>query len=139
MEEMWGQFQWLVKLLAQNNQKWSSAYRDFANVLLLLYAVEGLEIVQKGNGKTTNGVFHASTGNHAFNISTFIDIMGLKHSSATWGNKLKMHFQLVSLHSYIVPTGGVNFQDPVHQAAWGIVNHWVENQDKLLPESWIMN
>ena len=51
MEEMRGQFQWLVELLAQNNQKWSSAYRDFANVLLLLHAVEGLGIFRKGNGK----------------------------------------------------------------------------------------
>lgn len=138
MKEIHDQFQWLVLMLDQNqNQGWGSAYRDFADVLVLLRAVGGLGMVEKGNNKISHGVFHASMGSYALTVSTFIDLMNLGHSSATWSNKLTMYFRLKSLHSYSQHVGGARFQSPVHNDAWGIVSHWVGDQDKLLPEHWI--
>jgi hypothetical protein len=138
MEEMRDQFQWLVDMLDQNkNRGWGTAYRDFADVSLLLHAVGSLGMVVRGNTRVSNGAFRASTGTYALALPTFIDVMGLGHSTGTWANKLTMFFCLKSLYAFSVHAGGIRFQLPAHQAAWEIVNCWVRDEDKLLPVNWI--
>jgi hypothetical protein len=138
MEEMREQFQWLVGLLNQNQtRRWGTAYRDFADVSLLLHAVQGLGMVERRNGRISNGEFCASTGNYALTLPIFIGVMGLGHSPGTWNNKLAMYFRLRSLYSYSEHNGGISFSSQKHQVAWEIVRLWVKDQDKLLPENWI--
>ena len=95
-------------------------------------------MVEGPNGRISEGVFHARTGNYTIPLPIFIDIMGLGHSVATWRNKLTMYFRLKSLYSYGEHIGGVSFRSTQHQTAWDIVSCWVKDGDKLLPENcWI--
>lgn len=138
MEEMREQFQWLVEMLGENQRRnWGTGYRDFADVSLLLHAVRRLGMMERGNNRITSGVFNASTGDYALNLSTFIEVVGLGHSPATWRNKLTMYLRLKSLHSYSEHTSGTCFSSSVHQDAWDIISRWVEHQDVFLPENWI--
>lgn len=138
MEEMRENFKWLIDMLGENQERaWGTGYRDFADVSLLLRAVAQLGMTERGNGRISDGEFHASSGSYALNLSTFINAVGLGHSSATWRNKMTMYFRLKSLHSYTQHTSGKYFQSKEHQNVWEIVSHWVKNEDMLLPVSWI--
>jgi hypothetical protein len=139
MEEIREQFQWLVDLLAQNAKKrWGTAYRDFADVSLLLHAVGGLGMVEMGNGRVGDGQFNTSVGNFSLSLSTFLQIMNLGHSPATWRNKMTMFFRLKSLYSYSQHFSGELFELPEHQRAWGIVEPWVRDAHLFLPEGhWV--
>ena len=96
--EIRDQFGWLVDLLGQNQSRgWGTAYRDFADVSVLLRAVRGLGMVERVNNRISNEIFHASTGDYALSLLKFIDLMSLGHSTATWGNKLTMYFWLKTL------------------------------------------
>jgi hypothetical protein len=137
-QEVQQQFQWLAKMLDENRKRgWGSGYRDFVDVLLLLRAVSGLGMVEQQNNRISDGVFVASTGSFTLNLTTFIDLMHLEHTSATWRNKLTMYFRLKSLYLYSEHTGGVRFEAQAHRTAWGIVSHWMENHDKFLPVNWV--
>lgn len=136
-EEIRQQFQWLADMLDGNRKRgWGTAYRDFADVLLLLRAVSGLGMVEQRNGRVSDGAFSASTGCFTLSLATFIDLMHLEHTSTTWRNKLTAYFRLKSLYLYSEHTGGVRFQSPAHSYTWTIVSRWIENRDKLLPEDW---
>jgi hypothetical protein len=139
MEEIREQFQWLVDLLDQNAKKrWGTAYRDFADVSLLLHAVGGLGMVEMGNGRVGDGQFNTSVGNFSLSLSTFLEIMNLGHSPATWRNKMTMFFRLKSLYSYSQHARGELFELPEHQRAWGIVELWVRDAHLFLPEGqWV--
>lgn len=139
MEEMRQHFGWLTKLFESNSGKvWGSGYKDFVDASLLLHAVRELGMVERGNGRVSDGVFSASTGNYALTLRTFIGAMPFEHAPTTWANKLTMYFRLKSLYSYSQHAGDACFQSPTHRAAWQIVRFWVRDQDQLLPErSWV--
>lgn len=138
IEEIREQFGWLVELLNQNqNRGWGTAYRDFADVSVLLNAVRGLGMVEGANNRISTGVFHASTGGYGFNLQKFTEVMGLGHSPGTWGNKLTMYFRLKALYSCSQYVDEMRFQSQMHQDAWEIVRLWVKDGDLLLPVSWV--
>jgi hypothetical protein len=137
-EEIRQQFRWLPELLEANQRRgWGTGYRDFADVLLLLRAVSGLGMMEQGNNRVSDGVFHASTGDFTISLATFIDTMHLGHTPATWRNKLTTYFRLRSLYSYFEHAGEIRFQDPTHRLTWGVVSSWMEHQDQLLEVGWI--
>jgi hypothetical protein len=137
-EEMQQTFCWLTDIL-HNNQKrgWGTAYRDFVDVLLLLKAVGALGMVELGNNRVSDGVFSASIGEFRLTLATFINIMDLAYTPSTWKNKLTMYFRLKALYLYSQHAGRIDFQDPVHNSAWGIVSCWMEHRDKILEENWV--
>jgi hypothetical protein len=138
MEEMREQFQWFVEILSQNQSRgWGTAYRDFADVLLLLRAVEGLGMAERRNSRISNGVFRSSMGDYALTLPQFVEEMGLGHSAATWRNKLTMYFRIMSLYSYAQHNGGACFRFPPHRLAWEALSRWVENQDVFLSANWM--
>lgn len=138
MEEMREQFRWLPDLLLRNRgQGWGTAYRDFADVLLLLRATQDLGMVEKSNNVLSAGEFHATTGTYSITIATFVEVMELGHSAATWGNKLTTYFRIMRISSYCQHRGGGFFQSPEHQTAWESLRRWVENRDVFLPNNWI--
>jgi len=137
MNEMRDQFHWLVTMLNENkNRSWGTAYRDFADVSLLLSAVGELGMMEGANHRVSKGVFRASTGNYSLTLPTFIEVMDLGHASGTWGNKLTMFFRLKAIYSYHEHAGEPHFWSPIYQDAWRIVSCWVKDRDKLLPENW---
>lgn len=138
MEEMRERFQWLPDLLHQNqNRGWATAYRDFADVSLLLHAARELGMVEKSNNVLGAGEFHATTGTYSVTIATFVEAMELGHSASTWGNKLTTYFRIMRISSYCQHRGGGFFQSPQHQTAWETVRHWVESREEFLPNTWI--
>ena len=138
MEEMQENFKGLIDMLGENQeQAWGTGYQDFADVSLLLCAVAQLGMRKRGNGRVGDGEFHASSRSYTLNLSTFINAVGLGHSSATWQNKMTMYFCLKSLQSYTQHTSGECFQSKEHWNVWEIVSHWVKNEDMLLSVSWI--
>jgi hypothetical protein len=138
MNEMRERYHWLVKMLNENKTRgWGTGYRDFVEVLLLLSAVSDLGMVEGANRRISKGVFHASTGNYSLTLTMFIEVMGLGHTSSTWGNKVTMFLRLRAIYSYYEHKGEPCFQSQIHQDAWEIVSSWLKNQDKLLPKSWV--
>jgi hypothetical protein len=136
-EEIQRDFRWLVDILNQNQRRgWGTAYRDFVDVLMLLRAASTLGMVELGNNRVSDGVFSASTGDFTLSLATFIDIMDLVYTPATWRNKLTFYFRLKSLYQYSQHADGIAFQNPAHNSAWSIVSRWVEHQDTVLEESW---
>jgi hypothetical protein len=138
-EELQEQFRWLVEMLNLNQRKgWGTGYRDFVDVLLLLRGVEGLGmVVELGNKRVSDGVFSSSTGNYRLSLYTFISLMGLEYSSGTWRNKLTSYFRLRTLHSFSEHADRIHFQSQEHQAAWDIIKQWMDNDDRLLPPTWV--
>jgi hypothetical protein len=132
-DEIRQQFHWFTDMLNQNErQAWGTAYRDFINVELLLHAVQGLGMVEQGNGRVGHGIFHASTGDFQLDLPTFLDVMHLEHSAATWGNKLSAYFRIKTLYSFFQYNGGIVFQDAAHTQAWNTVRVWMDNKGKML-------
>jgi hypothetical protein len=137
-EEVRQEFQWLADILRENQRRgWGTAYRDFADVLLLLEAGRRLGMAEMGNGRISGGQFLASTGYFSFNLSRFIDIMCLEHTPATWGNKLTAYFRVKSLYLYSQHNPGISFANRAHQTAWSVVKEWMEKRDQLLAEDWV--
>lgn len=137
-EEIRQHFRWLPDLLSQNQRRrWGTAYRDFVDVVLLLNTVRELGMEEQRNNSVSDGVFSASTGDITLNLDTFIEVVQLNHTAATWRNKLTTYFRIKSLCLFAEHRGGIQFQETTHKQAWDTVNSWVENQHCMLPESWI--
>lgn len=137
-EEIRQEFCWLAEILNKNRKRgWGTAYRDFVDVLMLLKAVHMLGMEELGNNRISDGVFSASTGDFKLNLTTFVDIIDLGYTPSTWRNKLTMYFRLKSLYQYSQHTNGLVFQAPAHNAAWSLVKHWMQYQDKVLDENWV--
>ena len=137
-EEIRQEFQWLANMLHENRKMgWGTGYRDFVDVLLLLKAVSGLGMLEQPNNRVSDGVFPASTGDFALSLGTFIEVVGLDHSAATWGNKLTTFFRLKSLYLYSEHVRGIRFRDPAHNQAWDVTRRWVQHRDEVLEVNWV--
>ena len=134
--ELRAQFDWLVDLLESlRRERWSSAYRDFLEVRLLLRGVRLLGMVEQGNGRVSDCIFRTRTGKpYALTLSMFTDLVPLGYKSSTWRNKLSMYFKLKRLYLYSRHLDGPPFHIQAHQTTWTIVSQWM--QEDVLPVNW---
>jgi hypothetical protein len=139
-EEIRGEYRWLCALLAENEERaWGTAYRDFIGVRLLLSAAQGMGMEELSNNRIGNGAFRASTGEFTLSIWDFIDILGLKHSSNTWRNKVTAYFRVKQLFMFARYRGAaMPFQNPEHTQAWNVIRVWMEHQDAIIQDNeWV--
>ena len=137
-EEIRREYSWLRVLLAENEAKvWGTAYRDFVGVKLLLFAVRGMGIEERGSNRLTKGVFKSRMGEFALSVWDFIDVLQLTHSSSTWRNKVTAYFRIKQLYMFAQYNGGeIGFRTPEHRLAWDAVQRWMDNQNDLLGSVW---
>ena len=137
-EEIRREYSWLRVLLAQNEAKvWGTAYRDFVEVKLLLFAVRGMGIEEVGNNRLAKGVFQSSMGGFTLSVWDFIDVLQLTHSSGTWRNKVTAYFRIKQLYMFAQYNhGGIWFQSREHCLAWDAVRCWMDNQNDVLGSLW---
>lgn len=135
MEEMRVEFQPLaMKILQHAGRGWNTAYRDFADVSVLLSALQKLGIVEGGNRKLCRGEYHASTGVYSIDWKVFVDAMDLGCTPATWGNKITTHSRIMSIGSFARYNGGVSFRSQEYQQAWSVVSRWSSDENQFLPD-----
>ena len=133
-EEIRQHFHWLPNLIEKNRDAgWGTGYRDFVDVLYLLYAVRELGMIE-GPNSLSLGKFQATTGEFILDAVTFIDIMQLNHAPGTWRNKFTVYFRLKALQLHSEYAGGVMFQTPGYQFVWEtVLSKWTRNQERVLP------
>lgn len=139
-EEIQRKYAWLRTLLAENEGRtWNTAYRDFVEVRLLLFAIQGMGMEEMRGNRIRNGVFQTSTGEVSLSVWDFIDILQLKHSSGTWRNKVNTYFRIKELYLFAQYKGGeMPFQSPEHCQAWEVVRIWMERQEVMLGDNdWV--
>jgi hypothetical protein len=137
-QEMREEFSWLNDLLAKHEAKgWGTAYRDFADVKLLLLAAQSLGMDEKNN-RVADGVFMSSVGDFPLTIWNFIDILDLQHTSGTWRNKMTSYFRIKQLYTFSQHNSGeIPFQRPDYSNAWDVIRIWMDRKDDMLGVDWV--
>ena len=135
MEEMREEFQPLAaEIHGHVRRRWNTAYRDFADVSVLLSGLGKLGIEGKGNGQLSRGEYHASEGVYSLDWKIFVDIMQLGCTSATWGNKIKTYSRIMSIRSFDRYNAGVHFRSDEYRQAWTVVRVWSSDENQFLPD-----
>lgn len=136
MEEMQEEFRGLAMMIHRHASRgWNTAYRDFANMLVLLSVLQPLGMEKNSNGNISRGEYRAVTGVYSIDWKTFVDIMDLGSTSATWGNRISTHTQIMNIDSFFRFSDRASFLTSDHREAWNVVSQWLLVGDQFLPDS----